>query len=144
LGKKIKQLVQPCDLLTQQAFSIYDTPSEKIRKSPIINMLMKTVATCMLLRHLLISFILIGVAGHIHFRPISTSLFVSAWFVFSNSPRSSTCHSCWSYFRHWAGIVDCVTVFLSSFSWIYWEILYFSDFRRWQHHLPCPRCQLLS
>jgi hypothetical protein len=86
LGKKIKQLVQSCDLLTQQAFSIYDTPSEKNRKSPIINMLMQTVATYMLLRHLLISFILISVAGHIHFRPISTSLFVSAWFVFSNSP----------------------------------------------------------
>jgi len=38
-----------------------------------------------LLQSLLISFILITVAGYIHFRPIGTSLFVSAWVVFSNS-----------------------------------------------------------
>jgi len=37
-----------------------------------------------LLLSLLISFILIIVAGHVHFRPIGISLFVSAWFLFVN------------------------------------------------------------
>jgi hypothetical protein len=38
-----------------------------------------------LLLSLLISFTLITVAGHIHFRPIGMSLFVYAWFIFTDS-----------------------------------------------------------
>jgi hypothetical protein len=52
LVKKIEQIVQQNDLLTQQAHSIYDTPSQKLRKTSSINILTKTVATYMFLRHL--------------------------------------------------------------------------------------------
>jgi hypothetical protein len=38
-----------------------------------------------LLLSLLISFTFISIAGNVHFRPVDTSLFVSAWFVFMDS-----------------------------------------------------------
>jgi hypothetical protein len=38
--------------MAQQASSIYDSPSEKLKKSPILKILTKTVATYMFLRNL--------------------------------------------------------------------------------------------
>jgi len=52
LGEKIKRIVSQNQALAQQAPSIYDTPSEKLKKSPIINILMKTVATYMFLKNM--------------------------------------------------------------------------------------------
>ncbi len=51
LGTKIEQIVQQHKILRQQASSIYDTPSERLKQSPIINIVTKTVATDMFLRH---------------------------------------------------------------------------------------------
>jgi len=52
LGEKIKRIVSQNQALAQQASNIYDTPSEKLKKSPIINILMKTVATYMFLKNM--------------------------------------------------------------------------------------------
>ncbi len=52
LGEKVKKIVLQNQLLAQQASSIYDTPSEKLKKSPIMNILIKTVATYMFLRNM--------------------------------------------------------------------------------------------
>jgi hypothetical protein len=52
LGEKIEQIVLRNNMLAQQASSIYNTPSEKLKKSPIMNILTKTVATCMFLKNM--------------------------------------------------------------------------------------------
>jgi hypothetical protein len=52
LGKKIEQITQQAETLKQQALSIYDMPSVRLIQSPIMNILTKTVATYMFLRHL--------------------------------------------------------------------------------------------
>jgi hypothetical protein len=39
LGEKVEQIVLQNQLLAQQASSIYDTPSEKLKKSPNMNIL---------------------------------------------------------------------------------------------------------
>jgi hypothetical protein len=49
LGEKI---VPQNQLLAQLASSIYDTPSEKLKKSPIMKILTKTVATYMFLKNM--------------------------------------------------------------------------------------------
>ncbi len=45
LGVKIERIVSQNQALAQQASNIYDPPSEKLKKSPIMNILTKTVAT---------------------------------------------------------------------------------------------------
>ncbi len=52
LGKKIDQIVQKVETLKQQAWNAYDPPSVRLSQSPIMNILMKTVATYMFLGHL--------------------------------------------------------------------------------------------
>jgi hypothetical protein len=47
LSEKIERIVSQNQALAQQVSSIYDTPSEKLKKSPIMNILTKTVATYM-------------------------------------------------------------------------------------------------
>jgi hypothetical protein len=49
---KIEEIIQQNEILTEQASRIYDTPSERLRQNPIMNILTKTVATYMFLRHL--------------------------------------------------------------------------------------------
>jgi hypothetical protein len=49
LGEKIERIMLQNQVLVQQASIICDTPSEKIKKSPIMNILTKTVATYMFL-----------------------------------------------------------------------------------------------
>jgi len=51
-GEKIERIVLQSQVLAQQASSIYDTPSEKLKKSPIMTILTKTVATYMFLRNM--------------------------------------------------------------------------------------------
>ncbi len=52
LGKKIDQIVQRVETLKQQASNEYDAPSVRLSQSPIMDILTKTVATYMFLRHL--------------------------------------------------------------------------------------------
>ncbi len=52
LGEKVKKIMLQNKLLAKQASSIYDTPSEKLKKSRIIKILTKTVATYMFLRNM--------------------------------------------------------------------------------------------
>jgi len=49
LVEKIEKIVLQNEKLAQQASSIYDSPSEKLRKSPIMNILMRTITTYILL-----------------------------------------------------------------------------------------------
>jgi hypothetical protein len=51
LGDKVAQVVQQNTQLAQQISSTYETPSEKLKKDPIIGLVTKTVATYMFLRH---------------------------------------------------------------------------------------------
>jgi len=52
LGEKVEKIVLQNLLLAQQDSSIYDTPSEILKKSPIMNILTKTVATYMFLKNM--------------------------------------------------------------------------------------------
>jgi hypothetical protein len=52
LGEKVRQIILQNNLLVEQASSIYYTPSEKLKKSPIMNILTKTVATYMFLKNM--------------------------------------------------------------------------------------------
>jgi hypothetical protein len=52
LGEKIEQIVLRNNMLAQQASSIYNTPSEKLKKSPTLNILTKKVATYMFLKNM--------------------------------------------------------------------------------------------
>jgi len=52
LGEKIEKIVLQNQVLAQQASSIYDTPSEKLKKSPIMNILTKMVATYMFMKNM--------------------------------------------------------------------------------------------
>jgi hypothetical protein len=52
LGEKVKKIVLQNLLLAQKTSNIYDTPSEKLKKSPIMNILRKTVATYMFLKNM--------------------------------------------------------------------------------------------
>jgi hypothetical protein len=51
MGKKIDQLVDKVNLLKEQASSIYDSPSVRLSQSPILNILLKTIATYMFLKN---------------------------------------------------------------------------------------------
>jgi hypothetical protein len=51
LGDKVAQVVQQNTQLAQQISSAYETPSEKLKKDPIMGLVTKTVATYMFLRH---------------------------------------------------------------------------------------------
>jgi hypothetical protein len=51
-GEKIERIVLQNKVLALQASSIYDTPLEKFKKSPIMNILTKTVATYMFLKNM--------------------------------------------------------------------------------------------
>ncbi len=51
LGDKVAQVLQQNTQLAQQISSAYETPSEKLRKDPIMGFFTKTVATYMFLRH---------------------------------------------------------------------------------------------
>jgi hypothetical protein len=52
MGEKIGRIEFQNNILAQQASSIYDTPSEKLKKHPIRNILMKTIATYWFTKHL--------------------------------------------------------------------------------------------
>ncbi len=52
LGEKIEKIVSDNEFLAQQASSIHDSPSEKLRKSPIMNILTRTITTYMLLHNM--------------------------------------------------------------------------------------------
>jgi hypothetical protein len=52
LIEKIERIMSQNQALAQQASSIYDTPAEKQKKSPIMNILMKIVATYMFLKNM--------------------------------------------------------------------------------------------
>jgi hypothetical protein len=52
LGEKIEKIMLQNQLLAQQASSIYNSPLEKLKKSPIMNILTKTVATYMFLQNM--------------------------------------------------------------------------------------------
>jgi hypothetical protein len=51
LGDKVAQVVRQNTELAQQISSAYETPSEKLKKDPIMGLVTKTVATYMFLRH---------------------------------------------------------------------------------------------
>jgi hypothetical protein len=51
LGDKIAEVVRQNIQLAQQASSAYETPSEKLKKDPIMGLVTKTMATYMFLRH---------------------------------------------------------------------------------------------
>jgi hypothetical protein len=51
LGNRVAEVVRQNIQLAQQASSTYETPSEKLRKDPIISLVTKTVATYIFLRH---------------------------------------------------------------------------------------------
>ncbi len=51
LGDKVAQVVRQNTQLAQQISSTYETPSEKLKKDPIMGLVTKTVATYMFLRH---------------------------------------------------------------------------------------------
>jgi hypothetical protein len=51
LGDKVAQVVRQNTQLAQQISSAYETPSEKLKKDPIMGLVTKTVATYMFLRH---------------------------------------------------------------------------------------------
>jgi hypothetical protein len=52
LGEKVEKIVLQNQLLAQQSSNFYDTPSERLKKSPIMNMVTKTVATYMFLKNM--------------------------------------------------------------------------------------------
>jgi hypothetical protein len=51
LGDKVAQVVRQNTQVAQQVSSAYDTPSEKLKKDPIMGLVTKTMATYMFLRH---------------------------------------------------------------------------------------------
>jgi hypothetical protein len=51
LGDKVAQVVQQNTHLAQEISSAYETPSEKLKKEPIMGLVTKTVAMYMFLRH---------------------------------------------------------------------------------------------
>jgi hypothetical protein len=51
LGDKVAEVVGQNIQLAQQASSAYETPSEKLKKDPIMGLVTKTVATYMFLKH---------------------------------------------------------------------------------------------
>jgi hypothetical protein len=51
LGVKVAQVVRQNTQLAQEISSAYETPSEKLKKDPIMGLVTKTVATYMFLRH---------------------------------------------------------------------------------------------
>jgi hypothetical protein len=51
LGDKVAQVVRQNTQLSQEISSAYETPSEKLKKDPIMALVTKTVATYMFLRH---------------------------------------------------------------------------------------------
>jgi hypothetical protein len=51
LGDKVAQVARQNTQLAQQISSAYETPSEKLKKDPIMGLVTKTVATYMFLRH---------------------------------------------------------------------------------------------
>jgi hypothetical protein len=51
LGDKVAQVVRQNTQLAQEISSTYETPSEKLKKDPIMALVTKTVATYMFLRH---------------------------------------------------------------------------------------------
>ncbi len=51
LGNKVAQVVQQNTQLAKQISSTYETPSEKLKKDPIMALVTKTVATYMFIKH---------------------------------------------------------------------------------------------
>ena len=52
LGEKVSKIGLQNQLLAQQASSMCNTPSEKLKKDPIMNLVTKTVATYMFLKNM--------------------------------------------------------------------------------------------
>jgi len=52
LGEKVGKIISQNRALAQQASSIYDTPSEKLKKDPIMNILSKTITLYWFTKHL--------------------------------------------------------------------------------------------
>jgi hypothetical protein len=50
LGDKVAQVVKQNTQLAQQISSMYETPSERLKKDPIMGLVTKTVATYMFLK----------------------------------------------------------------------------------------------